>query len=61
MANVSNRIYKPIRGTMTCIHCDDYMTGIYSHDARTVCEDCGGNTTEFNKNNPYPGKAKEAA
>ncbi len=43
-----------------CKICKQEMLGILVHrawsrmsePARAICEDCGGNTTEYNENNP---------
>jgi len=43
---------------LKCAGCGDDMPGIMAprtHDTkRTHCEDCGGNTTEYNAANPRP-------
>ena len=37
-----------------CINCDGQMWGIMQKEARSLCEDCGGNSTEYNEKNPHP-------
>lgn len=39
-----------------CDTCGEKMTGIRATEkpARTTCEDCGGNNTDYHKGNPHP-------
>lgn len=51
---------------MRCEKCNEEMSGVRVAPvpARTVCEECGGNSTKFNAENPHPesaaGKRKAA-
>lgn len=50
-----NRHYKG------CIICHNEMHGILSYDTihkRCTCEDCGGNSTEFDKHNINPDQSR---
>ena len=40
-----------------CIMCGSKMGGICADSTRTVCEECGGNETKFNKKSPHPESA----
>lgn len=35
-----------------CIDCGEEMHGIMDYGAREMCEECGGNTTEYDIDNP---------
>ncbi len=38
----------------SCKGCGESMFGIMDYKARTLCEDCGGNTTGYTHDNPNP-------
>lgn len=46
---------------LACKECGEFMTGIVNYDARTVCEPCGGNKTEYHAENPLPGGMTDVA
>lgn len=43
-----------MQDSLPCRKCSTVMRGITDYDVRTLCEDCGGNRTEYKYNNPLP-------
>jgi len=43
-----------LRNTLdkTCLGCGERMWGIFDFAARHICEECGGNKTEYSAKNP---------
>lgn len=39
---------------LCCKGCGEKMYGINNPSLRTLCEDCGGNKTEYSAANPHP-------
>lgn len=38
----------------SCVGCGHRMPGINNYELRKRCDACGGNTTQYNENNPNP-------
>lgn len=41
-----------------CAKCHKPMSGIMEAKDRQICEPCGGNVTEYNRDNPHPESEK---
>lgn len=49
---------EPPESGLPCKGCSDAMFGVRDYDIREICEECGGNITEYNNLNPHPEKTK---
>lgn len=39
---------------VACKGCGELMAGINTYKLRTTCQECGGNRTQYNRDNPHP-------
>lgn len=43
-----------VRVGLECKGCDEQMLGIRDYGARRLCQECGGNKSPYNEENPHP-------